>query len=68
MATILHRLKPGDHVITGHDIYGRSYRLMHDVFRHHDINFDVIDMAESGPSPTRDQRFHNPIWIETPSN
>ncbi|MHC4517112.1 MAG: trans-sulfuration enzyme family protein [Planctomycetota bacterium] len=68
VAAVLHLLKPGDHVITGNDIYGGSYRLMHDVFRRYDINFEFIDMTD--PARVRDALAENTalIWIETPSN
>ena len=46
VAGVLHLLKPGDHVVTGNDIYGGSYRLMHDVFSKYDISFSFIDMTD----------------------
>jgi len=68
VAAVLHLLKPGDQVITGNDIYGGSYRLMHDVFRHYNISFEFIDMTD--PARVRDAIVENTalIWIETPSN
>ena len=68
VAAILHLLKPGDHVITGNDIYGGSYRLMHDVFRHYNTDFAFIDMTD--PAHVKDALKDNTalIWIETPSN
>ncbi|UCD52579.1 MAG: PLP-dependent transferase [Phycisphaerales bacterium] len=65
---VLHLLKPGDHVITGNDIYGGSYRLMHEVFSRYDIRFDFLDMTD--PENVRSALADNTalIWIETPSN
>ena len=68
VAGVLHLLKPGDHVITGNDIYGGSYRLMHEVFSQYDITFDFLDMTD--PKNVRHAIADNTalIWIETPSN
>lgn len=68
VAAVLHLLKPGDHVMAGHDIYGGSYRLMHDLFSHYQIAFEFIDMTD--PARVKDAIKENTalIWIETPSN
>jgi cystathionine beta-lyase/cystathionine gamma-synthase len=65
---VLHLLKPGDHVITGHDIYGGSYRLMHDVFSRYGIHFDFIDMTDLSRVEDALTDSTALIWIETPSN
>ncbi|NQU39068.1 MAG: PLP-dependent transferase [Lentisphaerae bacterium] len=65
---ILHLLQPGDHVIAGHDIYGGTYRLMHDVFAKLGINFSFVEMV----NPENVRKTLTPatrmVWIETPSN
>src|SRR5690606_15860548 len=43
--TLLHTLKAGDHVISGDDIYGGTYRLFTRVFTHMDVKFSFVDMA-----------------------
>lgn len=61
-------LKPGDHVITGHDIYGGTYRLMLSVFTKWGLEFSYVDMGD----PDNVRRALKPntkmVWIETPSN
>lgn len=68
VAGVLHLLKPGDHVITGNDIYGGSYRLMHNVFSAHNIDFSFIDMTDLALLADAIQDNTALIWIETPSN
>lgn len=64
----LHLLKSGDHIIAGHDIYGGTYRLMHNVFSNLGMEFSFVDMGD--PSNVRSALRPNTkmIWIETPSN
>lgn len=68
VAAVLYLLKPGDHVITGNDIYGGSYRLMHDVFSRYGIEFEFIDMTDPARVKDAIRRETALIWIETPSN
>jgi len=68
VAAVLHLLQPGDHVITGNDIYGGSYRLMHDVFSRYGIDFSFIDMTDPANVKDAIRKETALIWIETPSN
>ena len=65
---ILHLLQPGDHVVAGHDIYGGTYRLMHEVFTKLGITFSFVEMVD----PHNVRQALTPatrmVWIETPSN
>lgn len=65
---ILHLLRPGDHVITGDDIYGGSYRMMHSVFSNYGIEFEFIDMTDSERVAAAIRDTTRLIYIETPSN
>jgi cystathionine beta-lyase/cystathionine gamma-synthase len=48
ITTVLFLLEPGDHVVTGHDIYGGTYRLFKDVFAKRGISFSFINMMDLG--------------------
>lgn len=64
----MHLLRPGDHVVAGHDIYGGTYRLMHDVFARFGIDFtfaELYDAANLEPALRPNTRM---VWMETPSN
>lgn len=68
VTTALHLFKPGDHIITGHDIYGGTYRLFASVFTEQGYKFSFVDMG----NPENVRKAITPqtkgIWIETPSN
>jgi cystathionine gamma-synthase len=64
----MHLFQPGDHIITGHDIYGGTYRLFDTVYRQMGLNFSFVRMGD----PENVRKAITPktkaIWIETPSN
>lgn len=68
ITTALHLFKPGDHIITGHDIYGGTYRLFANIFTEQGYKFSFVDMG----NPENIRKAITPqtrgIWIETPSN
>ena len=37
ITTVMFMFQPGDHIITGHDIYGGTYRLFSDIFTNENI-------------------------------
>ncbi|HKQ68841.1 MAG TPA: cystathionine gamma-synthase [Polyangiaceae bacterium] len=67
-ATLLHTLRPGDHVVSGDDVYGGTFRLFDKVMRPLGIETTFVDMTD----PARVERALRPetrmIWLETPSN
>lgn len=71
MATVtatLFLLKPGDHVVTGDDIYGGTYRLFDQVFSKMGISFSFVNMRDVGAVKGAIQDNTKMMWIETPSN
>lgn len=64
----MHLFQPGDHIITGHDIYGGTYRLFDAVYRQMGLTFSFVRMGD----PENVRRAITPktkaVWIETPSN
>lgn len=68
ITTILFLCKPGDHIITGDDIYGGSYRLFKDIFSGMGINFSFINMRDINLIKQTITPQTKMIWIETPSN
>lgn len=59
---------PGDHVITGHDIYGGTYRLFDKVLREQGIDFTFVDMGNPANVEAAIKPNTKCIWLETPSN
>lgn len=66
--TLLHTLKPGDHVISGDDVYGGTFRLFDKVMKPFGIGstfVDLSDLSRLEAAITPETRF---IWFETPTN
>ncbi|MGH2731839.1 MAG: cystathionine gamma-synthase [Actinomycetota bacterium] len=61
-------LQPGDHLITGLELYGGTRRLIHEVLAPSGVGFSVVD-----PTRLEDVRgalrpSTRMLWIETPTN
>jgi cystathionine gamma-synthase/cystathionine gamma-lyase len=67
-ATLLHLLQPGDHIVSGDDVYGGTFRLFDKVMRPLGVEASFVDMTE----PANIEKALRPktrmIWLETPSN
>ncbi len=68
ITAVMHLFKPGDHIISGNDIYGGTYRLFANVYRPMGLDFSFVNMGDL--QNVRDAVTPNTkcIWIETPSN
>lgn len=68
ISTLGFLFKPGDHIVTGHDIYGGTFRLLDQVLRGMGIETSFVRME----SPDEVRKAIRPstkaILIETPSN
>ncbi len=68
MATVMHLVKAGEHVVAGDDLYGGSFRLFDQVLAQHGLRFDYADLSD----PTALEAAMRPetrmVWIETPTN
>lgn len=67
--TVMHLLKPGDHVLAMNDLYGGTWRLFERVRRHssgHEFSFvDLSDFDAARNAVTKRTKL---IWVETPTN
>jgi len=59
---------PGDHIVTGHDIYGGTYRLFANYLQPQGYRFSFVDMGDPGNVRRALLPETKGIWIETPSN
>lgn len=65
-SAILMLLEPGDHVLSGADLYGGTYRLFEQVFRKYGLDFTYVDTGvATAIEPGEHTRL---VWIETPTN
>lgn len=67
-ATVLHTLKPGDHVLSGDDVYGGTFRLLDKVLAPMGVSSSFVDLSD----PRAVARSMRPetklVWLETPTN
>ena len=69
MGTLFQMLKPGDHVIINHDVYGGSFRLLDKIRRlSQGIEYTSVDLTQHDQIESKIQSNTKMIWLETPSN
>lgn len=68
ITAVMFYLKPGDHIVTGDDIYGGTYRLFNAVLRPMGFDFSFINMRDHKAVKEAIGPKTKMIWIETPSN
>ncbi len=65
---VLLMLKSGDHVLSGDDLYGGTFRIFDKVMKQFGLDASFIDMTD--PNKVKEAIRPNTrlIWLETPSN
>jgi cystathionine gamma-synthase/cystathionine gamma-lyase len=66
--TLFHTLKSGDHVLSGDDVYGGTFRLLDKVMRPMGITSSFVDMTDPATVRASLRPETRMIWIETPTN
>jgi cystathionine beta-lyase/cystathionine gamma-synthase len=66
--TVMHLLKTGDHVISGDDVYGGTYRLFQDVMTDFGLEFTFLRMDNRKRIEEAVRPNTRMLWLETPSN
>lgn len=67
-ATVLHLLKSGDHVISGDDVYGGTYRLLQNVMTDAGVEVTFVRLDDRKKIEKAIKKNTKMIWFETPSN
>ncbi|RDV38990.1 cystathionine gamma-synthase [Bradymonadaceae bacterium TMQ3] len=67
-STIMHMLNAGDHVVSGDDVYGGTYRLFTKVFRPMGIGFSFVDMTDLDAFKAALTPATRLVWLESPTN
>ncbi len=65
---VLRLVRPGDHVLSGNDVYGGTFRLFDKVLSHYGIEFDFIDTADPQAVQAGLKPNTKLVWLETPTN
>lgn len=66
--TLLHTLKPGDHVVCCDDVYGGSFRIFDKVFKPMGIDFTFVDLTNFEATEKAFRPNTKMLWMETPTN
>ncbi|MEE9583029.1 MAG: PLP-dependent aspartate aminotransferase family protein [Dehalococcoidales bacterium] len=67
-ATVIHLLKAGDHIVSGDDVYGGSYRLFQNVMTDFGLEFTFVRMNSRESILDAIRPNTKMLWLETPSN
>src|SRR5262245_19340795 len=66
--TLLNTLRPGDHVVSGYDVYGGTFRLFDKVMKPMGIETTFIDMRHLDRVERAIEARTKLLWMETPTN
>lgn len=61
-------LRPGSHLVFGHDAYGGTFRLVAEVFAKWGVEYSVVDTTDAKAVGAAIQENTTLVWLETPSN
>ncbi len=67
-ATLMHLLRPGDHLVAQQDLYGGTYRLLQGVMVHFGIETTFVDAKDSEQVEKALRSNTKMIWLESISN
>ena len=68
MDNILRLIKPGDHVLSGNDVYGGTFRLFENVLADYGIEFAYTDTTDPAAVAAAMKPNTKLIWLESPTN
>jgi len=66
--TLLRLLQPGDHILSGDDVYGGTFRLFDKVLARYGLEFSFVDTADLEAVAAALQPNTRLVWLETPTN
>jgi cystathionine gamma-lyase len=68
ISAIVGRLEPGDHVVTGNDLYGGTYRVFTQVYARYGIEFTMVDATDANAVEAAFTDRTKLLFLETPTN
>ncbi len=68
ISSVIMTLSAGDHVVSGNDVYGGTYRAFTKVFSRMGIDFTFVDATDLGAVERAMTPRTKLLWVETPSN
>ena len=64
--TMLRLFKPGDHILSGNDVYGGTFRLFDKILSDYGLEFGFVDTTDKPAVAADIQTNTRLIWLETP--
>lgn len=61
-------LRPGSHIVFGHDAYGGTFRLIDSILSQWGVQYTVVDTTVPGAVRDALREETKVVWVETPSN
>jgi len=58
----------GDHILAGRDIYGGTYRLLHQIANRSGVEVSLVDTTDTSKVAESLRESTRLLWIETPGN
>ncbi len=68
MTTLLHTLRPGDHIVAGDDLYGGSFRILDKVMKPMGLETTQVDLTSVALLEAAIRPTTKLVWVETPTN
>ncbi|MEW5988701.1 MAG: cystathionine gamma-synthase [Chloroflexota bacterium] len=66
--TLLRLLRPGDHIVSGNDVYGGTFRLFDKVLKRYGLEFTFVDTTDLAQLAAAVRPHTRLVWLETPTN
>ncbi|MBL8785241.1 MAG: cystathionine gamma-synthase [Deltaproteobacteria bacterium] len=67
-STIMHLLSAGDHIISGDDVYGGTFRLFDKVWSRAGLSYTFVDLTDPDAVLAAVRPNTKMVWLETPTN
>lgn len=68
LAAVLHRLRPGDHLVMTEDLFGHTWRLMDELLSHLGIAYTLVDTSDTAAVGQAITPATKALLVESPTN
>ena len=65
---VLRQIRPGEHVISGNDVYGGTFRMFDKILSQYGLEFSYVNTTDVESIKAAIQPNTKLIWLETPTN
>ena len=68
IAAVLHLFRPGDHLVVTEDLYGHTWRVLHELFEHLGLRFTLADTTDAEAVRRALRPETRALLVESPTN